>query len=77
MCVKHVVYMHLGHDFVFKIWRNNRTEGTLRVIFVSDCELLLTNSQWLPPEYKYQETSHSRPYVRLMPAYRISLGFSR
>ena len=45
--------------------------------FVSDCELLLTNYQWVTPEYQYQETSHSRPHLRLMPAYRISLGFSR
>ena len=35
---------HSSHDLVFKIWRNNETEATLRV-FVSDCELLVTKSQ--------------------------------
>ena len=49
----------------------------LSEFFVSDCELLVTKSQWVPPEYLYQLTSNSRSYLRLMPAYRISLGFSR
>ena len=40
---------HSSHDLVFKIWRNNKTEATLRV-FVYDCELLVTNSQWVPPK---------------------------
>ena len=49
----------------------------LSEFFVSDCELLVTKSQWVPPEYLYKETSNSRSYLRLMSAYRISLGFSR
>ena len=50
----------------------------LSEFFLSDCELLVTKSQWVPaPEYLYQETSNSRSYRRLMTAYRISLGFSR
>ena len=49
----------------------------LSEFLVSDCELLVTKSQWVPPEYLYQETSNSRSYLRLMLAYRISLGFSR
>ena len=68
---------HSSHDLVFKIWLNNKTEATFGVFFVSDCELLENKSQWVPPEYLYQETSNSRSYLRLMPAYRISLGFSR
>ena len=36
---------HSSHDLVFKIWRNNKTEATLRV-FVSDCELLVTKGAY-------------------------------
>ena len=45
---------HSSHDLVFKIWRNNKIEATWE-FFASDCELLVTNSQWVAPEYKYQE----------------------
>ena len=37
---------HSSHDLVFKIWRNNNTEATLRVFFVSDCKL----RQYKPPQ---------------------------
>ena len=49
----------------------------LSQFFVSDCEILVTKSQWVPLEYLYQETSNSRSYLRLMPAYQILLDFSR
>ena len=42
-------------------------------VFDSDCELMVANSQWVPPEYKQRETSNLMSYLQLIPAYRISL----
>ena len=48
---------HSSHDLVFNggIIRLKRHSD----FFVSDCELLVTKSLWVPPEYLYQETSTS------------------
>ena len=49
---------HSRHDLVLKYGRIKR--------LVCDCELHATNSQWVLPEYEFQETSNSRSYLRLM-----------
>ena len=36
-------------SYTFTIWRKNRTEASLRFFLVSDYKLLVTNSQWVPP----------------------------
>ena len=79
---------HSSHDLVFKIWRNNKTKATWE-FFVSDCELLVTNSQWVPPEYKYQERrgymAGYRPYshsvsrnikFKILPSINASISIS-
>ena len=49
---------HSRHDLVLKYGRIKR--------LVCDCELHATNSQWVLPEYEFQETSNSRSYLWLM-----------